>query len=638
MTANIITELYDTILNENVLVFKPYTLKNGSRSEYYFNIKNVYSNNTLMESITDVIVSKINKLNTLNTLNVNVNIQHIVGVPYGALPIATLISSRLNKSLLFVRKETKLYGVQNNNNNNKVIEGKFQLGDEVILIEDVCTTGSSIIETVKKLENVGVIVSGIIVLFDRETSALTDLQSKLKIPIESVLKISKLINYYSVKKMINEFDLGKLISSLAIDKKNYINLKNSILYKEKQNDKHILSVKNYDYIFERKFSFLMMGIIIYKKTPLCLSLDVSEWNKAKKILDIAGPYICMVKLHCDLFIDIDCVDTFIKELRDLARKHTFLIMEDIKVGDVDKITYNKLTNGFYKINEWANLVTIQGLNAIGCYKYYCDKNGIDIKTDDETDDESEKENEDEEDKEEEAEINSEDYFNNFCLVSDMNQTETLLDNNYKQECVNILNNNKSFSECVISQNGTKIVDRIKLTPGIHLEEMDKIGSRCYRNIKTALCEDKNHIIIVGNGILKHYKEDKSSEKNKDDFIKNILNYRNIGWYYFEHEYSELINKYSNQEEKVLTIFKNVFSLTELETNLIKRESNYNKRIKEITLKDHEIIINQNKINKDNLELIINKNDFLFLQGVCYSLFMMLTVVVNYKTILDYLIT
>ena len=219
----------------------------------------------------------------------------------------------------------------------------------------------------------------------------------------------------------------------------------------------------------------------------------------------------------------------------------------------------------------------------------------------------------------------------------MNQTETLLDNNYKQECVNILNNNKSFSECVISQNGTKIVDRIKLTSGIHLEDMDKIGSRRYRNIKTAICKDKNHIIIVGDGILQHYKEDKSSEKNKDGFIKNILNYRNIGWYYFEHEYSELINKYSNQEEKVLNIFKNVFSLTELETNLIKRETNYNKRIKEITLKDHEIIINQNKINKDNLELIINKNDFLFLQGVCYSLFMMLTIVVNYKTILEYLI-
>ena len=45
------------------------------------------------------------------------------------------------------------------------------------------------------------------------------------------------------------------------------------------------------------------------------------------------------KLHCDLLTDIDCIDTFIKELKDLARKHKFLIMEDSKIGDVDKITY-----------------------------------------------------------------------------------------------------------------------------------------------------------------------------------------------------------------------------------------------------------------------------------------------------------
>ena len=86
----------------------------------------------------------------------------------------------------------------------------------------------------------------------------------------------------------------------------------------------------------------MIGLVIRKKTALCLSLDVSSWKIGKDIIDLCGPYICMVKLHSDLLIDISNINIFIKELKKLARKYKFLIMEDMKLGDVDKITYKKI--------------------------------------------------------------------------------------------------------------------------------------------------------------------------------------------------------------------------------------------------------------------------------------------------------
>ena len=653
MTSKI-NALYETILDNGIFEFESHTLKNSSKTEYYFNSKKIYSNVTIVNDITDIIVNKIERL--------DIEYKHIVSVPYGAIPISSIVSNKVEKPLLFVRKESKINPIE------KVICGTYEFGDEVILIEDVLTAGSGILETVAHLENRGISISAIILIFDRETGALDDLKETLNIPIVSVFKISSFINYYSVKKLLNEFDLGKLISSMATDRKHYINLKETLELNKKENDDYLVSVKNYDYIFKNKLSLLLTGLVIKKKTNLCLALDVTKWEDGKVILDMSGPYICMVKLQCDLLTDIDCIDTFIKELKDLARKHKFLIMADSKIGDVDKITYKKLTEGFYKMHEWANFVTIHGLSAMGCYDYMCDANIKLGKKEDKKEENKIKEindaiNEKDSEESEESEENEErkdisDYFNNLCLVTDMNQTDNLFTSNYKEGCIELLNNNKHFSECVISQNGTKIKDRIKLTSGIHLLENEIIETRKYRNIKTAIMEEKNHIIIVGSAIIDFYyklideqtgKGTTNKNKNaktheilnsdlKEKYVNFIINYRNIGWYYFEKEYVELINKFNESNYKILSMFNSVFALSDLEQNLIKRDTKYNNDAKQIVLRENELFIKNNNLNNQVNDLQIQRKDFLYCQVVCYVLFTMITLYVNYTDIIHYIVS
>lgn len=127
----------------------------------------------------------------------DVQCDHLCGVPYTALPIATLLSVQANKPMLMRRKEAKAYGTK------KMIEGHYKAGQNCLIIEDVVTSGSSVLETVKDLRSEGLVADKAIIILDREQGGRQHLEAN-DVQMKSLFTMSNLIDILVTNNKITE--------------------------------------------------------------------------------------------------------------------------------------------------------------------------------------------------------------------------------------------------------------------------------------------------------------------------------------------------------------------------------------------------------------------------------------------------
>lgn len=162
------------ILKENkVFEEGEFTLASGKKSNYYVNMKRAITEPEILSTIAQLINEKIDD-----------DIDKIAGPALGAVPIATAVSLESKKPLLMIRKEKKGYGT------SKLIEGTLIEGDNVILVEDVTTTGGSLLKAINAIVDNGGVVKKAFVVVDREEGAMETFANE-GITLESLISVSE---------------------------------------------------------------------------------------------------------------------------------------------------------------------------------------------------------------------------------------------------------------------------------------------------------------------------------------------------------------------------------------------------------------------------------------------------------------
>ena len=150
-----------------------FTLTSGKKSSYYVDIKLASTRPDILKKVAQKMAKYIEG-------------EKIAGMELGAVPIAAAVSLETGSPYIMVRKKEKGHGTGTR------LEGVLEEGEEVVIVEDVTTTGGSSVETVEVLRKAGAEVKKVIVVVDRQEGAEENLK-EVDVELISLVKADELV-------------------------------------------------------------------------------------------------------------------------------------------------------------------------------------------------------------------------------------------------------------------------------------------------------------------------------------------------------------------------------------------------------------------------------------------------------------
>ena len=130
----------------------------------------------------------------------------IADIPTAATPIVSILMSKTRIPMI-TPKKLKTHGIASK------IEGKFQAGQRVFLIDDLITKAGSKLEAAETLEDSGLLVENILVLVDREQGGV-EILKKHDYNLYAIFKITDLLHLYLEKEKISQEEYNETIAYL----------------------------------------------------------------------------------------------------------------------------------------------------------------------------------------------------------------------------------------------------------------------------------------------------------------------------------------------------------------------------------------------------------------------------------------
>jgi len=168
--------LYAKLFDCGCVKFGEFKLKSGIMSPVYVDFRTLVSYPDVLKSVAQAILG----------ITKGLSFDRVAGIPYAGLPLGVAVSLEGNIPMLYPRKEVKSYGTA------KLIEGAYNPGETVIVIDDIITDGASKIEAIQPLQEAGLIVKDVVIILDREQGGAAKL-AQAGYTLHSVGRLSEVL-------------------------------------------------------------------------------------------------------------------------------------------------------------------------------------------------------------------------------------------------------------------------------------------------------------------------------------------------------------------------------------------------------------------------------------------------------------
>jgi orotate phosphoribosyltransferase len=175
-----VVSLADLLVDADAFRTGEFELSSGETSSYYVDVKHACSDPSVLRALAQ------------HAQTYALGHDAVAGTALGGVPLAVALGTEIGRPILLVRDEAKDYGTGSR------IEGPIDDAEEVLVVEDVTTTGNSLLEAVQAIREAGPEVGHAVTIVDREQGARELLQDE-GVSLHALVTLSELTDATGVQ-------------------------------------------------------------------------------------------------------------------------------------------------------------------------------------------------------------------------------------------------------------------------------------------------------------------------------------------------------------------------------------------------------------------------------------------------------